>query len=289
MKVRNAELVAEGLAFPEGPVVLPDGRVVIVEEGLGCLSFFRDGRLIDRVIVGGKPNGLALGPEDQLYCTRGAGTDRLPPAVIRLSLASGEWEVVTERADGRPLRAPNDLCFGPDGALYFTDPDAYAPEDTAIRGWVCRHDGEGTEVLFELQNVHPNGLAFSSDGDLVWVESVSRRVIRVVDGHPSTIAQLDGPALPDGCAFSSTDELVIATFFSGGLHVVAWGGSRPSPTAIRWTPEEVRPTNVAFEGSRLWVTDAGPRFEDRSTPSGRLWRLETDTKGLALLGGSTMA
>ena len=288
MKLVRSELVAIGLGFPEGPLVLPGGAVAFVEEFKGQISLLQDGQVGPLAVVGGNPNGLALSGDGLIYVTRGAGRAggrRVTPSIVVVDPDSGSWEIVTTEAGGRPLRAPNDLCFGPDGALYFTDPDAFDPKDDSIRGWVCRNGGHGTEILAELPNVHPNGIAFSPDGDLFWVESLSRRVIWYRNGQPEVVSQLNPPSLPDGCAFTNDGHLVIATLFSGGIHAVPLGDIGAQPELIRWA-DDLRTTNVAFEGSTLWVTDAGLGYERIDNPSGRLWRLETESEGLSLHRGS---
>lgn len=283
-RIRRAELVHDGLGFPEGPLVLPSGRIAFVQQYLGQISV-TDGTTVRPLAdVGGNPNGLALGRDGRIYATRGRGMPGgrpATPAIISVEPSSGAWEVVTTEASGQPLRAPNDLCFGPDGALYFTDPTSFDPDDATLRGWLCRHDDRGTQVLYELANVHPNGLAFDSEGRLVWVESVTGRAVRAVHGEQTVIAELGGPSLPDGCAFTADDALVVATFMSGGIHIVTWGDDI-GEVAFEWWAPGVRATNVAFDGSTLWVTDAGEPPHVIDHLGGRLWRLETTLAGLPL-------
>ena len=83
------------------------------------------------------------------------------------------------------LEGPNDLAFGDDGRLWFTDPrgsDDPAANDRPGRIFaVDPSSGEG-ELVIELGPVFPNGIAFLADGTLVWTESFSRRVMAMVDG-----------------------------------------------------------------------------------------------------------
>ncbi|MEL6664263.1 MAG: SMP-30/gluconolactonase/LRE family protein, partial [Pseudomonadota bacterium] len=58
------EIVAEGLRFPEGPVVMADGSIIIVEIADGCISrIWGDGKREVVARPGGGPNGLAIGPD----------------------------------------------------------------------------------------------------------------------------------------------------------------------------------------------------------------------------------
>jgi gluconolactonase len=285
MLLIDASLQASGLGFPEGPLVLPDGRLAFVQEYGGCVSVLEDGRIRNLAQVGGNPNGLALGADGLVYVTRGRGAlgdwradPQATPAIVAVDPATGAWEVVTTSASGRPLRAPNDLCFGPDGMLYFTDPDDFNPA-ADFHGWICRTGPNGTEVFYELGNTFPNGLAFDPAGRLVWMESHTKRVIGATpDGGIEMLAQLGEETTPDGCAYAADGRLAIATLFSGGLEVVEWTAGGPKIDRITWA-EGVVLTNCCFQGSSIWVTDVGMGW-DKSQDTGRLWRLETTLTGL---------
>jgi gluconolactonase len=287
MLLIEATVQATGLGFPEGPLLLPDGRLAFVEEYNGCVSVIEDGRVRVMAHVGGNPNGLALGADGRIYVTRGRGVVGSwhldppdAPAIVAVDPANGAWEVVTTTASGRPLRAPNDLCFGPDGMLYFTDPDDFDP-DGGLRGWICRTGPAGTELLYELGNTFPNGLAFSPAGRFVWMESHTKRVVGVTsDGKPETLAQLAPETTPDGCAYAADGRLVVATLFTGGLDVIEWTSEGTTIERISWTEGAVN-TNCCFEGSSIWVTDVGAGWEN-AKDTGRLWRLETTLTGLPL-------
>ena len=68
------ELVADGLRFPEGPVVMPDGSVILVEIAEGQITrVHADGSKTVIAKPGGGPNGLAIGPDGKLYCCNNGG------------------------------------------------------------------------------------------------------------------------------------------------------------------------------------------------------------------------
>lgn len=284
-----SEVVASALGFPEGPLALPDGRVAFVEQYCGRVAVAEDGRVATLARTGGSPAGLALGPDGRLYVTLGRGvvgnwmsSDPRTPAILAVAVDSGEVEVVVTQANGKPLRAPNDLCFGPDGALYFTDPADYAP-GADVTGWICRAENGAAEILYEVGNTFPNGAAFDAGGALVWVETRTRRVVRASGTGLETLAELEEPATPDGCAFTNDGRLLVATFAAGGITIVDWSEGEARAEELVWS-DDVVPTNCAFAGSTLWVTDVGRDWDNAGTPGGRLWRVETTLQGQALAG-----
>lgn len=285
MTILSAAVVAESLGFPEGPLVLGPSQVAFVELYRASISVFEDGKVRTLAVVGGCPNGLALGPDGRIYFTQnsgGGGWYRCPdprkPGIYALDPVSLSVEEITVRTAAGPLRQPNDLCFGPDGALWFTDPGT-DPQPQA--GWICRHSGGATQVVHHVGPVFPNGIGFDAEDHLIWSESRSRAIV-VSGDPPSVVCRLEAPARPDGFAVCADGTLVVATLQSSGLDFVApcRGGER---TALRqiWAGD-VRATNCAFEGSTLWVTDASPASDEVERPSGRLWRLETDLVGKEL-------
>lgn len=73
MKIRE---VASGLNFPEGPVAMADGSVLLVEIASGFLTrITRSGKVQRLVQVGGGPNGAALGPDGSVYICNNGGIE----------------------------------------------------------------------------------------------------------------------------------------------------------------------------------------------------------------------
>jgi sugar lactone lactonase YvrE len=201
------------------------------------------------------------------------------PAIVVVQPGSGRFEEAVTEVDGEVLRSPNDLCISPAGELFFTDPGEF-DRDAGVPGWICRVAPGGATVAVHLQNVYPNGIAFSAAGILTWVESITGNVMTYQDGVAHVVANLGPDAIPDGCAYTDDGRLVIAAFDRSGLAIVDWRSGIPAVEMLTWA-EEVRATNVAFDGSILWVTDAGPR-SDTTLTSGRLWRLTTSLQGRQL-------
>lgn len=284
--------LAEGLAWPEGPSVLPDGRVVFVETYLSRLSVWApDGTVEQYAYVGGGPNATALGSDGSVYVTQNGGVvgpwtaeDRRPGSIQRVT-ENGEAEIVATEIEGIALRAPNDLAFGPDGRLYFTDPGGtYDPVSRPDRGRIFALGPRGTgELLVELEPVYPNGIVVERDGSVIWVESYTGSVKRrTTDGEVSEIAVLASTNAPDGLALADDGSLHVTTTASGGVDVLARDG-----THIGFLRVGTVPTNCAFAGSTLYVTDGG-HGGSSATPehAGVLWAIDLEAAGQSLFRGS---
>lgn len=178
MTALRREVMATGLEVPEGPVPLPDGRIAFVQQVLGMVSAFDDTGVSTISVGPGAPNSVTYGPDGFLYAAQNGGVvddwrAEVPatPSIERISLA-GEITTVTTEIAGVPLQAPNDLVFGPDGRLYFTDPsEPYDPTAPRATNRLFALGDEDGEVLIELAPSYTNGLAFTPDERLIWVES----------------------------------------------------------------------------------------------------------------------
>ncbi len=282
----QAEVAATGLGFPEGPVVLPDGRVAVCEEYAGRISVFDGTALAPVADTGGSPNGATLGSDGHLYVAQNGGVvgawrseQPIQPGIQRVALDGTVERILTEVA-GIALEAPNDICFGPDGRLYFTDPAyAYDPGDTQD-GRIFAVGGNGGEVFHAPGRVYNNGLGFLPDGRLCWVESYTRNVMVLEDGVGRKLCTLPDGHIPDGFAVASDGRIFVATYISHGIDVVSPGGEHLDHLLL---DERATCTNCAFQGSVLWVTDVG---EDGKLDGGRLWRVETDAAGLPMHAGA---
>src|SRR3982751_1730385 len=135
----DIRVLATDLEFPEGPVVMPDGSVVLVEiRGKRLTRVYPDGRKEDVAQIPGGPNGAALGPDGKMYVRNNGGLRRHPlrgtlspgapepheyigGSIQRVDLATGEVETVVDRCGEHPLKGPNDLVFDRHGGLWFSD------------------------------------------------------------------------------------------------------------------------------------------------------------------------
>lgn len=284
--------VDTGLAWPEGPAVLSDGRLAFVETYRSQISTWsrHHGHAALANTTGG-PNAVALGSDDHLYVCQNGGVvgpwraDALAaPSIQRVGLAGGVATVATEVA-GIALQAPNDLAFGADGRLYFTDPGRYDPETRPDPGYIfaLSPDGSG-ELVVDLGPVYPNGIVAESSGAIVWVESYTRAIRRRhPDGSLERLAVLDPGHIPDGLAIAANGDLYVTGVTSGGVDVVDAAGGVKDFIQVGSIP-----TNCAFgEGGVLYVTDGGrPGESEDASHGGVLWAVSTGVGGQPLFKGS---
>jgi len=185
------DVIGTGLGFPEGPVVLDDGSVLVVDIDSGRVLRVADAGTSVLAEPGGGPNGLALGPDGHGYVANNGGFlwtevngfqipidhpthTNEPPGftggwIERIDLTTGAVAVLERSCDGRPLRGPNDLVFDAAGGLWFTD-HGKGRRASVDRGGLYYLPAGGDavrEVAFPL--LGPNGVGLSPGGDRVYV------------------------------------------------------------------------------------------------------------------------
>ncbi|MGH7858221.1 MAG: SMP-30/gluconolactonase/LRE family protein, partial [Candidatus Binatia bacterium] len=124
--------IASGLKFPEGPIAMKDGSVLLVEIQRGTLSRVTPNGKIEVVAdCRGGPNGAAIGPDGKAYVCNNGGfewheigglnvpgeqpKDYIGGRIQRVDLATGAVEDLYTECDGHPLRGPNDIVFDRQG------------------------------------------------------------------------------------------------------------------------------------------------------------------------------
>jgi gluconolactonase len=284
----QSELLASGLGFPEGPAVLGDGRMVLCDGNTGELLSYRDGAVSTYAHTGGSPWGTVLGTDGAIYVTQGGNVpgsgDTSAVSGIQRVRPDGSVELLFAEVDGYTLYGPNDLAFGPDGRLYFTESGSEQDFRFDVRApgrLFAASPGGGGEMLFERRDVYPNGIAFDSRGRLYWTESMVHRVCRLDDaGQPEIFCQLSDGHVPDGMAFAADGRLFVATTVSGGVTVIS-----PDGAVLAEIHLGEHATNCIFDGSVLYVTATKVPDIEASQRTGSFWRVQTDATGLPLIPG----
>ena len=276
MKIRE---IASGLQFPEGPIAMDDGSVVLVVIARGTLSRVTpDGRVQVLADLGGGPNGAAIGPDGAVYvcnnggfnytteidgCVRPVGqADNYSGGRIeRVDLATGRSERLYDRVDGLGLRGPNDIVFDAFGGFYFTDLGKVRANDMD-RGGVYYGSTRGQPAqVISRPVMTPNGIGLSPDGHtLYFAETEAARLWAFDITAPGTVRKDPWPsphggrlvvAAPgghyqrfDSLALDALGNICVATLMHGGISVVSADGSMCShvPLPDRFT------TNLCFGG-----------------------------------------
>ncbi|MCE2524662.1 MAG: SMP-30/gluconolactonase/LRE family protein [Acidimicrobiia bacterium] len=173
---RPIEVMGEGLGHPEGPDMLPDGRVVFVETYTSDVKVWEEGKGISVYgYCGGGTNACIVGSDGDVYVTQNGGTvgawkarDQVAPSIQRVK-PDGTVGYVATQIDGVALNAPNDLAFGPNGSLYFTDSGEWDPVNKPDPSRIFELFPDGTgRVLQELEPVYTNGCASSGWSRTRW-------------------------------------------------------------------------------------------------------------------------
>jgi gluconolactonase len=299
--------IATGLQFPEGPIALPDGDVLLVEIRRGTLSRVRpDGRVEVVARTGGGPNGAAIGPDGACYVCNNGGFDwvdmdggRMRPGhqpkdysggrIERVDLATGRVEVLYTHGPNGPLRGPNDLVFDANGGFWFTDLGKTRPRDLDY-GAVYYARADGSSIVEAVQPMlTPNGIGLSPDGTRLYVaETRAGRLWAWDITAPGILARQPFPSpwggtllhqpsryrLFDSLAVDSAGNVCVATLMEGGITVVPPGGG-----AAGWIPmPDVYTTNLCFGGPDLRTA-----YVTLST-TGRLVAIDWPRPGAPLYG-----
>jgi len=256
------ELVASNLGWPEGPAVLPDGSVAFVESYRSQLTIASaNGNTRQLAYVTGAPNSCVLGADGELYVCQNGGTvgpwraaEMTVPSIQRVR-EGGRPEILLTEVEGIKLNGPNDLVFAADGRLIFTDPGTYNPKnpDPSYIFALAQNGSAGVVVSFP-EPVFPNGVAVESDGSIIWDESYTGHVRRRrKDGTIENLGRMPGanPIL-DGMKIGADGRIYVTDLVGAGIHVLA-----PNGTVEGFIPCGGAPTNCAFDGETLWVTNAG--------------------------------
>lgn len=289
MSTLQGRKITTKLQFPEGPVALPDGSVVVVEIKRRTLSrVWPDGRIDVVAELGGGPNGAAIGPDGRIYLCNNGGFDWHTEAdglvrpvgrasdysggrIERVDLATGRVETLYTECDGVPLKGPNDLVLDGRGGMWFTDlGKVYGRQMDRGAIYYARTDGSLIrEAAFPV--ITPNGIGLSPDGKFVYfAETETSRLWRLeITGegevrkapwpspHGATlVAGLPGYQRFDSLKVEANGNICVATLIRGGISVISPEGEL---LEFHAAPEPYC-TNLAFGGPdlrKVYVTLSG--------------------------------
>jgi gluconolactonase len=293
--------ITTGLQFPEGPVAMPDGSVILTEMFASRLTrVVPDGTKTTVAEINGSPNGLAVGPDGALYlCNNGnaftplnAGGLMYPGPfdesryiggrIQRVDIATGTVTDLYTHCGETQLRAPNDIVFDKQGGFYFTDHGTRSERSADRTGiYYAKPDGSFIEeVAFPTDG--PNGIGLSPDEKtLYWAETHTGRVYQRAITSPGKLAPPDsstvlcglpGYQLLDSLAVDGDGNVCVATIVNGGITVISPQGEVLQHIAV----DDRITTNICFGGP-----DYQTAYITAST-TGRLLAMKWPYKGLKL-------
>jgi len=290
-------VITDQLQFPEGPIAMNDGSVLVVEIKRGTLSRVHPDGQVDIVAhIGGGPNGAAIGPDGHCYICNNGGfkwhtssnglvfpgqqaDDYSGGRIERVDLDSGKVEILYDDCAGFPLRGPNDLVFDRQGGFWFTDHGKVRDRDRDRTGvYYASIDGLSIEeVIFPLEG--PNGIGLSPDECTLYVAETPTGRLWAYDlsgpgrlnsaQRPTMMAQIPDYHMFDSLAVDALGNICVATLITGGITVHSADG-----TAARLVPmPDVLTTNICFGGENLATA-----FITLST-TGQLISCQWETRG----------
>jgi gluconolactonase len=298
--------IAGGLRFPEGPVALGDGMLLVTEVAGGTLAKIDPDGRISRVELGDGPNGAALGPDGALYVANNGGVytwrevhgqtfswsvspEHQGGSIQRVDLRSGAVSTLYEACDGKRLIAPNDLVFDRQGGFWFTDSGCGTPGGRRYGAlYYALPDGSKIERA-RGGFVCPNGIGLSPDERVLYMADTMNGRLWAFDIEapgklappPSplrpgrVVATLAGHQICDSLAVEASGRVCVATMdmetLRSGITVIAPDG------ATEFVPiPGMMVTNICFGGDDMktaWVTCGG---------NGQVFRLRWPRTGLVL-------
>ena len=286
-------VIAEGLEFPEGPIALADGSVLVVEiKGGRLIRVQPDGTKQVAAELGGGPNGAAIVPDGACYVCNNGGfhwlsedifgvkgyrrphgraDDYAGGSIQRVDLDSGEVTTLYTHCEGNPIMGPNDIVFDANGDMWFTDHgktygrvmDSGAVYHAAADGsWI-------RQVIFPM--LTPNGCGLSPDEGTLYVSETETgrlwhwpvtgrsEVGKVPWPSPNggkLVGQATGYQRFDSMALEENGNICVGTLVTGGITVFSPEGEKLE----YWEGPEPYCTNICFGGPDMktaYITVSG--------------------------------
>ena len=300
------QLITEGLQFPEGPIAMADGSVILVEiRGKRLTRVKPDGSKETVADLGGGPNGAAIGPDGAVYVVNNGGAFKFPDDfetagrilipdhydggyVQRVDLKTGAVTILYDHCDGRPLNSPNDIVFDSAGGFWFTCFGFTDGENRRLGGlYYARADGTMIRRV-RAEQISPNGVGLSPDQKTVyWSDSMLQKLWALELSGPGEappdhghfvgrpVTTLPGLAWFDSMAVEESGRVCVGTLFNGGVTVIDPDTGAYEHVAF---PDPIT-TNIVFGGADMrdaWVT---------CSSSGKLYKCRWPRPGLKLAYG----
>jgi gluconolactonase len=188
------QAAATGFDFIEGPVWNPRGHFLLFSDIPGNVRFYWDSNGVrENARPSNKGNGMTYDKDLALLVCEHATS-----CLVRV--AAGRREVLASHFDGKELNSPNDVIVGSDDSIYFTDPTygrmprfgIERPAELGFQGvYRIAPEGGAPQLLVDPPLfTQPNGLCFSPDEKLLYVNDTTQANIRVFEVRNGTLANM---------------------------------------------------------------------------------------------------
>src|SRR5918911_1881638 len=184
----EVEQLGTGFTFTEGPIWNPDGNFLLFSDMPADTRrrWDEQGGVREVAKPSNKGNGMTLDPDGRLIVC-----EHSTSSVVRIDpdgTGSGR-EVLASHYEGKELNSPNDVVVHSDGSIYFTDPTygrmpgfgIEREQDLDFQGVYRLAAGGGEPQLLADDFGQPNGLCFTADEKLLYINDTERTHIRVFD------------------------------------------------------------------------------------------------------------
>ena len=279
-KELDTEIITDELNFPEGPIYLNDGSVVLVEIASGTLTkVFMNGKKEILCELGGGPNGAAIGPDGYCYICNNGGFEWdvskdkkfMRPVlqsktykngrIEKVNLKTGKFQTLYDSCNNIPLNGPNDIVFDKKGNFWFTDLGKVR-DRTMDRGAIYWAKADGSSIKEVIHPfMTPNGIGLSPDEKTLYIAETEGGKLysyQIIDDgevkklqFPSSVnggllMNIEGGMKRfDSLAVEKNGYVCVGTLVDGGISVIS-----PSSGLLEfWSLDDPYITNICFGGN----------------------------------------
>ena len=274
----NAEIeqLGTGCEFTEGPVWHAEGKFLLFSDipANQMKKWTAEDGITNFRVPSGKSNGLTYDKQGRLVTCEHANR--------RVSRTESDGTVVTiaSHYEGKRLNSPNDVIVKSDGSIYFSDPPYGLTADYGVEGeqdldfqGVYRLSPDGQTLTLLIDDFdRPNGLCFSPDESILYIDDTERLHIRAFDVQPDgtiangrIFAEEEGDdGVPDGMKIDVHGNVYLTG--PGGIWIFDAYGEH---LGVLQTPE--RAANLGWGGddwSTLFITASTSLYSIQCKVSG---------------------
>ena len=279
-KELDTEIITDELNFPEGPIYLNDGSVLLVEIASGTLTkVFMNGKKEILCELGGGPNGAAIGPDGYCYICNNGGFEWdvskdkkfMRPVlqsktykngrIEKVNLKTGKFQTLYDSCNNIPLNGPNDIVFDKKGNFWFTDLGKVR-DRTMDRGAIYWAKADGSSIKEVIHPfMTPNGIGLSPDEKTLYIAETEGGKLYsyqiIGDGEVKKLEfplSVNGGLLMnleggikrfDSLAVEKNGYVCVGTLVDGGVSVIS-----PSSGLLEfWSLDDPYITNICFGGN----------------------------------------